>query len=113
MEDIFLYIILIGSGISIGWWLREQHAIRKIHQFIQEAEAEENLLKEAEEGRTKMILERHGEVIYAYEEGGDFIAQGKDLHELDLSVQKRFPGKKFSIREDNLKEIAVEYHEPV
>ena len=53
-------------------------------------------------------------MIYAFVvENDEFIAQGKDLTELDKAIQARFPGRKFSIQEQNLKDLEVEYHEPV
>ena len=109
------FIILIGAilfGIVAGWNLRELYAIRKVKQLIEQAE-EMVESEEPEPTRTKMRLERHGEVIYAYEEDGGFIAQGKDLLDLDSAIQKRYPDKKFSVREDNLKDIGASYHESV
>lgn len=112
MEQFFLAIILIGAGISIGWWLREQHAIRKVHEFLEQAELAE--AENEEDPRTKMRLEMHGDVIYAYtEETDEFLAQGSDLFELDTAIQKRYPGRKFSIQEQNLKDIGAKYHESV
>ena len=110
------FVILFGAvivGVAIGWNLREYHAMRKIHELLQKAEELE--VKEGSvENRTKMRLEKHGELIYAFEEETDtFIAQGKDLLALDEAIRKRFPDKKFSVQEQNLKDIAVEYHESV
>jgi hypothetical protein len=110
------FVILVGAilaGVFMGWHLRELHAMRKVKQLIEHAEliAEQ---EEEEPSRTKMRLERHGEVIYAFEHETDtFIAQGKDLLALDAAIQKRFPDKKFSVQEDNLKEIGEKYHESV
>ncbi len=110
------FVILFGAvivGAFAGWHLRELHAMHKIKELIAQAEEMENLVEEPEVQRTKMRLERFGETIYAYEEDGTFIAQGKDLSELDDAIRKRFPEKKFSVQEDNLKEIGVKYHESV
>jgi hypothetical protein len=112
------FVILFGAfvfGMIGGWHLREYYAMRKVHQLLQQAE---ELSVESEqtsdEDRTKMRLERHGEVIYAFEEETDsFIAQGKDLLDLDSAIRKRFPDKKFTVQEQNLKDIGAEYHEPV
>ncbi len=110
------FIILAGAvvvGVFMGWHLRELYAIRKVKELIQQAE-ELAESEEPEPSRTKMRLERHGEVIYAFEHETDsFIAQGKDLLDLDAAIQKRYPDKKFSVQEDNLKEIGAKYHESV
>lgn len=107
------FLILFGAllvGIFLGWELREQYAMRTVKRLL-----EENVLQVQEEyeERTKMRIEKHGTAIYAFEEETDeFIAQGNDLFDLDKAIQARFPGKKFAIREDNLKEIGVS-HESV
>lgn len=109
------FLILFGAtliGVFLGWELREQYAMRTVKRLL-----EENMLQireeEETEERTKMRLEKHGAGIYAFEEETDnFIAQGTDLFDLDKAIQARFPGKKFAIKEDNLKEIGVD-HESV
>ena len=111
MIEYIVMFVMFAVGVSIGWYLREQHAIRQIHKILNSAEFAEAV--EQVEPRTKMRLERHGETIYAFEEEGAFIAQGKDLQELDTAIQKRFPGKKFAVQEQNLIDIKAEYHDPV
>jgi hypothetical protein len=110
------FVILFGAllvGILVGWELREKWAIRQVHRLLEEGEIKLNKVEEEEEERTKMRLEKHSDLIYAFtEEDDSFIAQGKDLHELDAAIQARFPGKKFSIRESNLEDIGVK-HEPI
>lgn len=109
--DIVVLLIVAVMFFFAGWHSREAYAMFIVKRLLQEAEDKQEA---EEEPRQKMVLEKHGEVIYAYtEENHEFMAQGKDLYELDTAIQARYPGKKFAIREDNLKEIAVEYHEPV
>ena len=99
-------IFCIGIGVVIGWKLREYHAMKTVHAFLKEAEEQ---LDEQDENRTKMRLERHGELIYAFEQENDsFIAQGKDLEDLDKAIVARFPGKKFSVQEQNLIDIKAD-----
>jgi hypothetical protein len=109
------FFILFGAvivGVGMGWQLRELHAMHKVKQLLEHADSLQE--EEPQEDRTKMRLERHGEVIYAFEEDTDsFIAQGKDLLDLDSAIRKRFPDKKFSVQEQNLKDIGAEYHESV
>ena len=108
------FLILFGAlviGVIIGWELREQYAMRVVNQLLKEVEGHQE--SESTEERTKMRLEKHGTGIYAFEEETDeFIAQGTDLFDLDKAIQARFPGKKFAIKEDNLREIGVS-HESV
>jgi hypothetical protein len=77
-----------------------------VHQILEQVEGMEDLEEASAPDRIR--LEMHGDVIYAYtDEDGTFIAQGSSLEELDSAVQARFPGKKFSIKESNLKEMGL------
>jgi hypothetical protein len=106
MEFLILLAALV-FGFIAGWYGRERHAMLTIHKLLEAAEeAEENNPDKPE----RMRLERHGEVIYAFTTETDtFIAQGSTLEELDAAIQKRFPGKKFLIKESNLEEVEMKH----
>jgi hypothetical protein len=109
--DILVLIVVALIFFYAGWQSREAYAMHVVRRILEEAE---EMQEPEEEPRQKMVLEKHNDVIYAYtDDNHEFMAQGKDLFELDTAIQARYPGKKFAIREDNLKEIAVEYHESV
>ncbi len=103
------FLILLGAlvvGFIAGWNGRERHAMNTIHKILEEAEEAEESAEQPE----RMRLERHGEVIYAFTvENDTFIAQGTTLEELDSAIQKRFPGKKFRIKESNLEEVEMNH----
>jgi hypothetical protein len=106
MEEYIPYILCVCVGLGFGWKLREYYAISKLTSLIEELEEQ----VEVEEGKTdasRMTLEKHGDHIYAFEENGEFIAQGAKLEDLDLAIQARFPGRKFIITEKNLEDIGV------
>ena len=111
MEILILFVV-VAIGFGFGWQARELWAMRQVEALLRQVgELKED---EPEADRTKMRLEMHSDAIYAFsEEDNSFIAQGKDLSDLDTAIQARFPGKKFAVREDNLKEIGVKYHESV
>ena len=113
------FVILFGAlivGFFAGWQFREVWAMYQVKRLLQEGDLKLQRIDdeevEEEDERTKMRLEQHGSLIYAFEEESDtFIAQGKDLLDLDKAIQARFPGKKFSVREANLQEVSS--HESV
>lgn len=106
MEFVILFVAII-VGFYSGWQFRELWAMHQVKRLLQNGEIKLDNQDEEEEERTKMRLEQHGSLIYAFEEETDsFIAQGKDLLDLDKAIQSRFPGKKFSVREENLHEVA-------
>ena len=77
MELIILFVAVF-IGIGMGWYLREYAAMRKVHQMLRDSEELFNAEERTDANRTKMRLERHGEVIYAYKEEDDtFIADRK------------------------------------
>lgn len=111
------FLILFGAvmvGIYVGWEAREQWAIRQVQRLLADGDIHlKQVDDEPEVEYTKMRLEKHSDLIYAFTvEDDNFIAQGKDLNELDTAIQARFPGKKFSIKEGNLEEIGIK-HESV
>lgn len=111
------FLILFGAlmvGIYVGWEAREQWAIRQVRRLLEDGELSvKQVDDEPAVEYTRMRLERHSDLIYAFTvEDDNFIAQGKDLEDLDKAIQARFPGKKFSIKEDNLEQIGVK-HESV
>ena len=113
MEILILFFVAL-IGVAVGWHLREVYAIRQVRHLMTEHKDLLKLNDEEQVERTKMRLELHSGVIYAYsEEDNSFIAQGKDLEDLDLAIRSRFPDRKFSVLEDNLKEIGANYHESV
>ena len=110
MEDILVLFCGIVFGVLLGWNLRERFAQHVVNKILEE----NNLLKEENQEENpnviRMHLEKHSDVIYAFvEEDDSFIAQGKTLKELDIAIRARFPNDKFSVREDNLKSLGVNY----
>ena len=106
--DILILCLAHAFGILIGWNLRERVAMKIVEKMMDDIQQVE------EEERTKMRLETHSGVIYAYTaDGNHFIAQGVNLNELDKAIIARFPGKKFSVQEQNLIDIKAEYNESV
>jgi hypothetical protein len=102
------FVILAGAlilGFIAGWHGRERHAMNTIHKLLEAAEEE----VEDENKPDRLRLERHGEMIYAYTVEDEFIAQGNDLFVLDEAIQKRFPGRKFLIKKENLEEVGVSH----
>jgi hypothetical protein len=102
------FLILAGAlviGFYAGWVGREKYAMRTVLQILEQAAEQE----EQEEQRDRLSLERHGEIIYAYTTEGEFIGQGNDLFALDEVIQKRFPGRKFLVKKENLEEVGASH----
>jgi hypothetical protein len=106
MEFIILIITALG-GVMVGWRLRERFAERVLNKYLEELAEAESLESEELDNHQAMRLERHGEMVYAYDEKDNFIAQGSNVRELDSAIKARFPDQKFKVKEDNLKEVGL------
>lgn len=103
--DILILCIVLAFGILLGWNLRERMAMRIVEKMLGDLQEQE----EKDPNVTRMRLEKHSNVIYAFGEDDTFIAQGEDLKALNKAIQTRFPDRKFTVREENLKSLGVNY----
>jgi hypothetical protein len=102
MEFLILTLVLVGVFFS-GWKAREMLAMRTINALIAQAEESEANLK-----AIKVKVEKHSDQFFVHrEDDGTFMAQGKNMDELDKALRNRFPDTRFLIQEDNLKELGL------
>ena len=95
---------------QIGWHLRELWAIRQVKML--ESFVDERLQQELEEIKKKHLpikIEKTDSGYFVYSlPDNTFMAQGVDRKELELNLDKRYPGKKFAAHPDNLKEVGFD-----
>ena len=103
--DILILCIVLAFGILLGWNLRERMAMRIVEKMLEDMHEQE----ETEPDVTRMRLEKHSNVIYAFGEDDSFIAQGEDLKALNKAIRERFPDRKFTVQAENLKSLGVNY----
>ena len=98
---IFSQLIVLGIGYHLGWNARERHAKEVLKSLVQEIEEDTNT-----EAEIKITIDKHNDCYYVYRmEDQTFMAQGKTRNELEHSLMKLFPGKKFACAHDNLVEV--------
>jgi hypothetical protein len=102
--DILILIIVAIIFFFAGWQSREAYAMHIVKRILEDAEEEQ---EKEQSSADRLRLERHGEVLYAFTAEDEFIAQGVDLATLDEAIQKRFPGRKFLIKQSNLNEVGL------
>jgi hypothetical protein len=56
-----------------------------------------------------MKIEKHGNILYAFTEGGDFLAQATTPTELMDRIEKRFPDRVFkgALTKEQAKEMGI------
>ena len=98
---IFSQLIVLGIGFHLGWKARERHAKEVLKSLVQEIEEDTNT-----EAEIKITIDKHNDCYYVYRmEDQSFMAQGKTRNELEHSLMKLFPGKKFACAHDNLVKV--------
>lgn len=107
MDEILSIFGIFALGFFVGWWMREQLALRRIDKMLTQIEDE---LDEAEEASlVKIKIEKHSEVFYVFnQETDEFMAQGIDRKELEDALAKKFPEKTFMATPANLKEVGFQ-----
>lgn len=88
---------LIGLFVGLGLAYIIIHQIGKMIFRKLEAAVEAEVEQKAKD-RISMKVERHGDVLYAFNaDNDDFICQGADLAELKRNFIARFPGRDGSV----------------
>lgn len=100
--DLITALIFFAAGGLAGWKYREYTALK----LVKEAQENSKRIQEAiKKTRMRVKVEKIGEQCFAYAwDEGDFLAQGDSWDDLAKRLVERFPGKKFIMDEDNLKE---------
>ena len=100
--DLITALIFFAAGGLFGWKYREYTALKLVKEAQDNAQRIEQALKKA---RMRVKVEKIGKQCFAYSwEDENFLAQGDSWDDLAKRLVERFPGKKFIMDEDNLKE---------
>jgi hypothetical protein len=102
LYDWLLWVVIWFMGAVYGWYARERHAKRTIDRFITKFVDEE--VEAVKDSIIPITIEKHHNVFYVYDrEKMRFMGQGKTRRELEDTLSKRFPDKKFMASTENLK----------
>ena len=105
--DILLIVavaFLMLLSFVAGWVAREVAASRRIDQLM--AQMEETVEEHVKEHLIPIKIEHHDQMFYVYDlNNNTFMAQGETRRELESNLEKRYPGKKFAAKPENLKEV--------
>jgi hypothetical protein len=104
MFEFFVMAIIVAfvyiMGFKRGYDVREREAIKKLDGLMDAFEAEEK------ENTIYIKIERVNGVFFVYkEEDSSFMAQGKTKSDISKVLNERFPNKKFSANEENLRQV--------
>lgn len=96
------YVAVWILGAVYGWFARERHARRTIDRLI--SEIEQSIDTQISESIIPITVEKHEGVFYVYnKDTEEFMGQGNTRIELETTLAKRFPDKKFAADKESLK----------
>ena len=100
--EIFIVVVAVFIGLSLGWNLRERvaavHANRLMASLEQEIEESNDLVR--------ITIEKDNDILFAYhKDNSQFITQATNRAELEKKLTELFPGKRFGVTPENLSEI--------
>lgn len=104
MEEIYWLVGCLFVGTAFGWFLREQHAIRKVNKMF--AQMEVAAVEQVKDNQIMGTIEIHHGHYYMFRvDDGSFLAQGESRKELSEALRKRFPDKVFILDKDEYKDL--------
>lgn len=102
LYDWLLWMVIWFMGAVYGWYARERHAKRTIDRFI--TQFVDETVEEAKDSIIPIVIEKHKDGFYVYnKETYEFMAQGTNRSQLENSLAKRYPEKRFAASTENLK----------
>lgn len=106
MEIILMLLVMVFCFIG-GWVAREAYAVRRLDNLM--INLEDTLKEKFEEELENMIpikIEYDNSTFFVYNnDDNSFMAQGSSRKELEQNLEKRYPGRRFAARPENLREV--------
>jgi hypothetical protein len=104
MLEFFVMAIIVAlvylTGFKRGYEAREREAIKKLDGLMDAFEEHEK------ENTIRVKIERVDDTFFVYnEDDSSFMAQGKTKKDISKVLNERFPNKKFSANEENLRQV--------
>ena len=105
--EVAIYIALIVFawvvGVHNGWKAREVVAEKMLKQLAGNVE---KAVEKAKENLVHITIEKHDEQFYVFQTATNkFLTQADTKEALEKNLLELFPGKRFVMSEENMKEI--------
>lgn len=107
METLMIILFIFVVGFIFGWVAREAYAVRRIDNLMHNLEIDlKEKIQEEVENMIPIKIEYDNNTFFVYHnDDHSFMAQGATRKELEQNLEKRYPGKRFAARPENLKEV--------
>ena len=106
MEIILMLLVMVVCFIS-GWIAREIAASRRIDRLMESVQVDiREKIEEELENLIPIKIEYDNSTFFVYNnDDHSFMAQGETRKELETNLEKRYPGKRFAARPENLRDV--------
>jgi len=106
MEIILMLLVMVVCFIS-GWIAREIAASRRIDRLMESVQVDiREKIEEELENLIPIKIEYDNSTFFVYNnDDHSFMAQGATRKELETNLEKRYPGKRFAARPENLRDV--------
>jgi hypothetical protein len=103
MSEFLSILGVFALGFILGWVLREEMAKRRVDYIMKQLGED---LEQIADELIQIKIERHSGQYYVFDkETDEFMAQATTREELEDSLAKRYPEKRFAATPENLKEV--------
>ena len=106
MEIILMLLVMVVCFVS-GWIAREMAAARRIDRLMESVQVDiKEKIEEELENLIPIKIEYDKSTFFVYNnDDHSFMAQGATRKELETNLEKRYPGKRFAARPENLRDV--------
>jgi hypothetical protein len=101
------YLILSLVSFYIGWKLAHFFIVWKSNRFIKHIQEQvSEQIEEVKKDLISVVIEKHENTFFVYDmKTNQFMAKGDSRNELEQKLGEMFPGKRFAVTPENLKEV--------
>ena len=108
LSDFLILIIVFIIGFVGGWVQRERVAIGRVENLLSQFEDDLPHGEQVPDDRddfVRIVIEKHGEVLYLYTEDNEFVGQGSTMAEIKEVLKRRLNGARLAVNEEGAKHL--------
>lgn len=107
-SDVVILTLIFAVGFAAGWIQRERVAMNRIDNLldqIQDSIAHGEEVPDDRDDYVRLVIEKHGEVLYFYTEDDEFVGQGSTKEEVKEVLTRNLKGARLAVNEEGAKHL--------
>jgi hypothetical protein len=108
LSDFVFLILVFIAGFAGGWIQRERIAMSRVETLLSQFEGDIPHGEEVPDERddfVRIVIEKHGEVLYLYTEDNEFVGQGSTMAEIKEVLSRKLNGARLAVNEEGAKHL--------